>query len=54
MNINLKLLDLVDELLLPALELSGLPSSLEYYPDPSCLSIFSKTNDLIPLSMNTL
>ena len=54
MNINLKLLDLTNELLLPMLELSGLPSSLEYYPDPSCLSFLSKTNDLIPLSMDAL
>ena len=54
MNINLKLLDLADELLLPTLELSGLPSSLEYYPDPSCLSVFSKTNNLIPLSTDAL
>ena len=54
MNIDLKLLDLANELLLPLLELSGLPSSLEYYPEPSCLSVFSKTNDLISLSPNTL
>ena len=54
MNINLKLLDLVDELLLPMLELSGLPSSLEYYPNPSCFSIFSKANDIVPLSTDAL
>ena len=54
MNINLKLLDLADELLLPTLKLSGLPSSLEYYPDPSCLTIFSKANDIIPLSADAL
>ena len=54
MNINLKLLDLADELLLPTLELSGLPSSLEYYPNRSCLSIFSKENDIIPLSTDAL
>ena len=54
MNINLKLLDLVDELLFLVLELSGLPSSLEYYPDPSCLSCFSKTNNLIPLGIDAL
>ena len=54
MNINLKLLNLADELLLPTLELSGLPSSLEYCPDPSCLSIFSKANDIAPLSMDAL
>ena len=54
MNINLKLLDLVDELLFLVLELSGLPSSLEYYPDPSCLSVFNKVNDIVPLSMDAL
>ena len=54
MNINLKLLDLVNELLLSAVELSGLPSSLEYYPNPSCLSCFSKTNNLIPLGTDAL
>ena len=54
MNINLKLLDLADELLLPVLELSGLPSSLEYCPDPSYLSVFSKANDIVPLSTNAL
>ena len=54
MNINLKLLDLVNELLLRLFKLCGLPSSLEYCPDPSCLSIFSKTNNLIPLSMDTM
>ena len=54
MNIKLKLLDLVDELLLPALELSGMPSSLEYCPDPSCLSVFSKANDIVPLITDAL
>ena len=54
MNINLKLLDLANELLLPLLELSGLPSSLEYCPDPSCLSVFSKANNIIPLSTDAL
>ena len=54
MNINLKLLDLANELLLPTLKLSGLPSSLEYCPDPSCLSVFSKANDIVPLSMDAL
>jgi len=54
MNINLKLLDLADELLLPALELSGLPSSLEYSPDPRYLSYLSKMNDIIPFSMDAL
>ena len=54
MNIDLKLLDLANELLLPTLKLSGLPSSLEYFPNPSCLSIFSKINDLIPLSTYAL
>ena len=54
MNINLKLLDLADELLLPMVELSGLPSSLKYSPDPSYLSCFSKTNDIIPFSMDAL
>ena len=54
MNINLKLLDLANELLLPLLELSGLLSSLKYCLDPSCLSIFSKMNDLILLSMDAL
>ena len=53
-NINLKLLDLADELLLPMLKLSSLPSSLEYCPDPSYLSVFSKTNDTVPLSMDAL
>ena len=54
MNINLKLLDLANELLLPMLELSGLPSSLEYCPDPSYLSIFRKTNNLVPISTDTM
>ena len=54
MNINLKLLDLADELLLPVIELSSLPSSLEYGLDPSCLSIFSKTNDIVHLSTDAL
>ena len=54
MNINLKLLDLANELLLSAVELSCLPSSLEYCPYPSCLSCFSKTNNIIPLSMDAL
>ena len=53
-NIDLKLLDLANELLLPLLELSVLPSSLEYYPNLSCLSIFSKTNDLVPLCTDAL
>ena len=54
MNIKLKLLDLVDELLLPALELSGMPSSLKHSLDPSCLPGFSKVNDLIYLSTDAL
>ena len=54
MNINLKLVDLVDELLLPLLKLSALSSSLEYCSNPSCLSVFSKTYDLVPLSMDAL
>ena len=54
MNINLKLLNLADELLLPVIELNGLPSSLEYCPDPSCLSVFSKANDIVPLSTDIL
>ena len=54
MNINLKLLDLADELLLSVVKLYGLPSSLEYDADPSYLSCFSKTNDIVPLSMDVL
>ena len=54
MNINLKLLDLADELLLPMVELSGLPSSLKYSPDPSYLSCFSKMNNLNPLGRDAL
>ena len=54
MNINLKLLDLADEFLLSMVKLYSLPSSLEYGPNPSCLSVFSKANDLIPLSMDAL
>ena len=54
MNINLKLLDLADEFLLSAVKLYGLPSSLEYCPDSSCLSCFSKTNNLVPLSTDAL
>ena len=54
MNINLKLLGLANKLLLPLLKLGGLPSSLEYCPDPSCLSIFSKTNDIVHLSTDAL
>ena len=54
MNIKLKLLNLADELLLPVIELNGLPSSLEYCPDPSCLSVFSKANDIVPLSTDIL
>ena len=53
-NINLKLLDLADELLLLVIELNGLPTSLEYYHDSSCLSCFSKTNNIVPLSMDAL
>ena len=54
MNINLKLLDLANKLLLPLLKLYGLPSSLEYCPDPSGLFVFSKTNNLIPLSTDAM
>ena len=54
MNINLKLLDLVNEFLLSVVKLYGLPSNLEYSPDPSYLSCFSKTNDIIPFSMDAL
>ena len=54
MNINLKLLDLADEFLLSAVKLCGLPSSLEYYPNPSYLSCFSKMNDIVPFSMDAL
>ena len=54
MNIDLKLLDLANELLLPMLKLSSLPSSLEYYHDPSRFSVFSKMNYLVPLSMDAL
>ena len=54
MNINLKLLNLAHEFLLPAIELYCLPSSLEHSPDPSYLPSFSKVNDIIPLSMDAL
>ena len=54
MNINLKLLNLAHEFLLPAIELCCLPSSLEHSPDPSCLPGFSKANDIVPLNTDAL
>ena len=54
MNIQLKLLNLAYELLLSAIKLHCLPSSLKHSPDSSCLHSLSKANDLVPLSMDIL